>query len=136
MDLEFLFYLVLGVLGIILSLRKNKKKNAQQTPHAEEAAHGNEEENLEEFFRRMGGYAEETGDAQPKTGQSPDDTVTEQGISPDGQSAAASEIGSEDEADKRKEIDTVKESFTKKKASVLDLRKAVIYRTILDRKYF
>lgn len=136
MDLEFLFYLVVGVIGILLSLRKNKKRQGEQSGNTEEFTKSHEDESMDDFFRRMSNYAQETGENRAETEMSQDEIGSGSNISRDAQPAAGQGTGNDEKPQKDKEIDTVKDSITQKKASVLDLRKAVIYRTILDRKYF
>lgn len=144
MDWELVFYIIAAIVFIITSAFRGKKKHDQEGELMEQQQR---EEN--EYFEQMlqqdkdgesGVYQEEEQEHNFEDAQEPMESELQQEVTTakDYISSAAHDK-EQDETSKEEitgeEIDTVKRDLAEKKATILDLRKAVIYQTILNRKY-
>lgn len=143
MDWEIVFYIIAAIIFVLVSAFRGKKKYEQESDLLSEQV---EQENayFDDMLQNKGKEA------------STDDTSHEEETDPneqyqdskerefyEAQKPMQSELQkelnknkeSEPEQEVNEEIDTVKREIQQKRKVILDLRKAVIYETLLNRKY-
>lgn len=121
MDAELIVYIVLAIIFIITSAFRGKKKYTQE----QELLENQQAEEMEYIQQMMQGDKPRETDKK-KAEEEPEEEADETPYA----TASSAETASP-------EINSVKRTIaSKKKKDILDLRKAVIYQTILERKHF
>lgn len=125
MDWELIFYIIAAIIFVITSAFRGKKKYEQESPLMEE-----QEKEENQYWQQMM-EQDEDKDEESREAWSKNQEKTSEW-------EAYKKITDSvpDRNDQDKEIQVVREDLNKKRRTILDLRKAVIYQSILNRKYF